>query len=341
MNESGEEKMVEKKNEEKGEADEVVDMAGGGGAQAALSDESSDSYYKTKFKFKKNSIEIKKKSILKNKIKKDDNEQIIKNDPVVCKFNNTLENQGEIFCLIKNKENKTIEKDLEKKGRRELNPSRNNYCLANYSDSINSKKADKDKRVKNNSIVYFKDSTPSPSFTQLKVNHGENQNVHKNNRVHLNAAAGGSDVAKAKCATVSGSKIGATISFNENCKNSQNDKNAESGKNGRQTSQTSQNSQNSQNNENSQTSQNSKKKKKQSGNANQFLKMNEEKKKKEWCPLSIIKKHGFLINQMQEMHNGNSEEIKNLRNEYSKLKNDLNNIVNLMNMSQRAVSSLK
>ncbi|SCN12957.1 conserved Plasmodium protein, unknown function [Plasmodium malariae] len=124
------------------------------------SDNSSGSYYKNKFRFKKNSIEIKKKSLLKNKLKSDDMQTIIKKVPTRSNTKNkTIQDMGEIFCLVNNKENKQKENEQ-----------------MNEKTEIKSVRCNKTKGVKNHkkSVLFLK-GKPVQKDSKNKVNIGEQQ----------------------------------------------------------------------------------------------------------------------------------------------------------------------
>ncbi|KJP85856.1 hypothetical protein AK88_04504 [Plasmodium fragile] len=270
-------------------------------APETLSDEeSSDSYYKSKFKFKKNSIEIKKKSLLKNKIKKNDIEEIIKNDPILSNINRTLEAEGEVFCLATNNENTKSEQS----------------CT---SDGV-SQKGQKEKKPKNGSVVYFKE----PTLTHKEINLEDSKDAKKDKCEHPNGANRTDENAalKYKCVlTIGGTK--------KNSLSSVKNKHTKKITSGVPTHAYSVDGA-----------------KSPPGNAprghiGKPVTRKDETKKMELSPLAIIKKHGRLVNQINEIHTSNGEEIEHLRNEYASLKNDLYKIMSIMNVGQRAVSSLK
>ncbi|SBT71536.1 conserved Plasmodium protein, unknown function [Plasmodium malariae] len=145
-------------------SDEEKNVKGGVEQAPSLSsvssDNSSGSYYKNKFRFKKNSIEIKKKSLLKNKLKSDDMQKIIKKVPTRSNTKNkTIQDMGEIFCLVNNKENKQKENEQ-----------------MNEKTEIKSVRCSKTKRVKNHkkSVLFLK-GKPVQKDTKNKVNIGEQQ----------------------------------------------------------------------------------------------------------------------------------------------------------------------
>ncbi|ANQ08232.1 Uncharacterized protein PCOAH_00027780 [Plasmodium coatneyi] len=262
-------------------------------------DDSSDSYYKSKFKFKKNSIEIKKKSLLKNKIKKNDIEQIIKNDPILSNINRALETEGEVFCLATNENVKGEQ---------------------SYTSDGVTQNGHNTKKPKNGSVVYFKE----PTLTHKEINLDDRKDARTDKQEHPNGTNGTDDSAtlKNKCVPTSGGTKKNSLPSGKN-KNKKkitigvlNDKYSVDGA------------------------------KPPPGNAprghiGKTVTRNDETKKKELSPLAIIKKHGRLVNQINEIHTSNDEEIEHLRNEYASLKSDLHKIMSIMNVGQRAVSSLK
>ncbi|GAB66714.1 hypothetical protein PCYB_094980 [Plasmodium cynomolgi strain B] len=276
-------------------------------APVSLSDdESSDSYYKSKFKFKKNSIEIKKKSLLKNKIKKNDIEQIIRNDPILSNINRTLETEGEVFCLATNNENSKGE------------PSYTSDGVAQKRQ--NGKNGQNAKKPKNGSVVYFKE----PTLTHKQINLEDSKDARTDKREHPNGTNGTDDSAplKNKCAPTSGGMKKSSLSSGKN----KNTKKITSGV---------------LNDAYSVDGAKSPPGSAPRGHIGKTVTKNDETKKKELSPLAIIKKHGRLVNQINEIHTSNGEEIEHLRNEYASIKNDLHKIMSIMNVGQRAVSSLK
>ncbi|CAG9477238.1 conserved Plasmodium protein, unknown function [Plasmodium vivax] len=267
----------------------------GENAQATPSDEeSSDSYYKSKFKFKKNSIEIKKKSLLKDKIKKVDIERIIRSDPILSKINRPPETEGEVFCLATGSENS--------KGQPSSPP-----------DTA----AQNAKKPKNSSVVYFKE----PTLTHKEINLHDGKDAKTDKREHPNGTDESAPL-KNKCLPTSG---GMKKSFLSSGKN-KNKKKITSGI---------------LNDAYSLDGVKSPPGNAPRGHIGKPATKDDETKKKELSPLAIIKKHGRLANQIDEIHTSNGEEIEHLRSEYASIKNDLHKIMSIMNVGQRAVSSLK
>ncbi|OTN65079.1 Uncharacterized protein PKNOH_S120160800 [Plasmodium knowlesi] len=303
-------------------------------------DDSSDSYYKS--------------NLLKNKIRKNDIEQIIKNDPILSNINRALDTKGEVFCLATNNDNSKGD-------------------LSYTSDGVdqkghNEKNEQNGKKPKNGSVVYFKE----PTLTHKEINLEDSEHAKTDKREYPNGTDGTDDCAplKNKCVSTSGGTKKNSLSSGKN-KNKKkiaigvlNDAYRVDGA------------------------------KSPPGDAprchiGKTLTTNDEKKKKELSPLAIIKKHGRLVkssegrtnalsafhpvkitppfivriattvtvpsanesphflfphgqvNQINEIHIRNDEEIEHLRNEYASLKNDLHKIMSIMNVGQRAVSSLK
>ncbi|SOV16054.1 conserved Plasmodium protein, unknown function [Plasmodium gaboni] len=269
-----------------------------------LSSESSDSYYKNKFRFKKNSIEIKKKSLLKNKLKNNDIQEIIKNDPILSNLNKTMISDAEVFDLANKKENKTKFKlENEKKGKK---------------NSTNNKN-------KNNSVLFLNENLEN----QNQLNDNKKYNYQLNEQTcDINDIS--EDILKQENHLTN-------IDKNEKLEDNDDTLIINEQENKLQLNFT--------------KKEKNKKKKEIKSNEQNKIKQNNQnfnssilseiKKNKELSPLSLIKKHGRLINNIEEIYNSNCEQIQNVRDEFAELKNDLNKIMNLINIGQKAVASLK
>ncbi|EUD67288.1 hypothetical protein C922_02438 [Plasmodium inui San Antonio 1] len=270
-------------------------------APATLSDdESSDSYYNSKFKFKKNSIEIKKKSLLKNKIKKNDIEQIIRNDPILSNIKRTVETEGEVFCLGTKNENSKGDSSCTSDGVAQKGQNGRNA-----------------KKPKNGSVVYFKE----PTLTQKEISLEDRKDATMDKREHPNGTDDSAPLINKGVLTSGGTKK-SSLSSGKNI----NKKKITSGV---------------LNDAYTVDGTKSPPRNAPRGHIGKLVTKNDETKKKELSPLAIIKKHGRLVNQINEIHTSNSEEIEHLRNEYASLKSDLHKIMSIMNVGQRVVSSLK
>ncbi|SOV78289.1 conserved Plasmodium protein, unknown function [Plasmodium sp. gorilla clade G3] len=271
-----------------------------------LSSESSDSYYKNKFRLKKNSIEIKKKSLLKSKLKNDDIQEIIKNDPILSNLNKTITTDGEIFDLANKKENKTkfkVEKEKKIKKDSTNNKNKNNSVLF-----LNENLENKDKLNDNKKFIYqLNEQTYNINDISKETLKQENNHIIIENNEKV----------QAKDNTLIINEEQNKILFNFSKKKKEKEKEKKEIKS----------------NEQNQI-------KKNNQNFNSSV-LSEIKRNKELSPLSLIKKHGRLINNIEEIYNSNCEQIQNVRDEFAELKNDLNKIMNLINIGQKAVASLK
>ncbi|SCP04766.1 conserved Plasmodium protein, unknown function [Plasmodium ovale] len=357
------------------------------------SDESSDSYYKNKFRFKKNSIEIKKKSLLKNKLKNDDIQEIIKNDPILSNINKGLECDGEVFCLANNRDEKQRERDGrnetgerdgrnetgerdgrnetgERDGRNEMGERgggsemgergggnemgergggneagekkvKTKTITSDLSTGAQNYVMINNKGKKDSNVNFLKDSHTKKKDLMIggnigDVEHGQQGGCYTNSKGKREKQEGREilkhdNVSKITRTTKSDKqKIKKNLQVCDKMegKNSQNDtlKGRQNCKKGEE--------------ESSVGSLMSpplyeKKKKKKEGE------LEEEEEKAELSPLSLIKKHGKMINRIHEVHTSNGQEVENLRNDFTIIKNDLSQIMSLINISQKAVSSLK
>ncbi|CDO65241.1 conserved Plasmodium protein, unknown function [Plasmodium reichenowi] len=277
-----------------------------------FSSESSDSYYKNKFRLKKNSIEIKKKSLLKSKLKNDDIQTIIKNDPILSKLNKTMTTDEEIFDLANKKENKTkfkLEKEKkEKKEKKLTNDSTNNKNKNNSVLFLNENQENKNQLNHNNEIIYELNE-------QIYDINNISEDILKNENNHINIEY--NEKVQDQDNTLNINETVNKIQLNSTRKQKQKEKTKKEIKLNEQNEI-----------------------KKNNQNFNSSI-LNEIKKNKELSPLSLIKKHGRLINNIEEIYNSNCEQIQNVRDEFAELKNDLNKIMNLINIGQKAVASLK
>ncbi|CXI39946.1 conserved Plasmodium protein, unknown function [Plasmodium berghei] len=277
-----------------------------------LSEESSDTIYKNRFRFKKNSIQIKKNSLLKTKIKNSNLEGTIINDPRLSnlvQFNNKDDNTSciENNIITKDIQNEELEKYSMKKNSKNKKPTvvftklttiQKKKYIKNTDENItneikNDKKKEKNVLIKNkhsnelNTSLNDKSSytnikSPLDNISNFNKSKTNNQKVHKKNEIHKN--------------------------FLRNKHNLVN------------------------NNINQIDNQN---------NSIEIINYNTTTDKTDESPLSLLKKHGKLIKYINEIHMSNSEEIINLRNEFSTIKSDLNKIMNIISIGQKAVSSLK
>ncbi|SOS79479.1 conserved Plasmodium protein, unknown function [Plasmodium sp. gorilla clade G1] len=282
-----------------------------------FSSESSDSYYKNKFRLKKNSIEIKKKSLLKSKLKNDDIQTIIKNDPILSKLNKTMTTDDEIFDLANKKENKTkfkLEKEKEKNEKKEKKEKK----VTN--DSTNNKN-------KNNSVLFLNENQ-------------ENKNQHNhNNKIKYELNEETYDINNISEEILKKENHHTNIEYNEKVQDQDNTLNINEKVNKIQLNSTKKQKQKEKTKKEIKLNEQNENKK-NNQNFNSSI-LNEIKKNKELSPLSLIKKHGRLINNIEEIYNSNCEQIQNVRDEFAELKNDLNKIMNLINIGQKAVASLK
>ncbi|EAA19284.1 Drosophila melanogaster CG15040 gene product [Plasmodium yoelii yoelii] len=254
-----------------------------------LSDESSDTIYKNRFRFKKNSIQIKKNSLLKTKIKNTNLEGTIINDSKlnnIVQFNNKDEN---ISCI----ENGVITKDMQ-------NEELKKFSMKNKENTKNKENAE-------NTVVF----TKLTSMQKKKSINDSDQNITneiKNNK-------------KKEKNVLIKNKHSDELNTSLNDKSSNNNTNTKSSL------------------EN--ISNLNKSKIDSQNNSIETINYNTTTDKTDESPLSLLKKHGKLIKYINEIHMNNSEEIINLRNDFSTIKSDLNKIMNIISISQKAVSSLK
>ncbi|SPJ11158.1 conserved Plasmodium protein, unknown function [Plasmodium sp. DRC-Itaito] len=273
-----------------------------------FSSESSDSYYKNKFRLKKNSIEIKKKSLLKSKLKNDDIEEIIKNDTILSKLKKTMiTDEEESFDLANKKENKTkfkFEKEKKIKNNSTNNKNKNNSVLF-----LNENLEKTKNQLNDNKKIKYQINEQTYDINDISEEILKQEN-HHTNIVH-------NQKVQDKDNTLIINEKENKIQLNYTKKQEQKEKKNKEIKSNEQN-----------------------KIKTNNHNFNSSI-LNEIKKNKELSPLTLIKKHGRIINNIQEIYNSNCEQIQNIRDEFAELKNDLNKIMNLINIGQKAVASLK
>ncbi|CDU17837.1 conserved Plasmodium protein, unknown function [Plasmodium yoelii] len=279
-----------------------------------LSDESSDTIYKNRFRFKKNSIQIKKNSLLKTKIKNTNLEGTIINDSKlnnIVQFNNKDEN---ISCI----ENGVITKDMQ-------NEELKKFSMKNKENTKNKENAE-------NTVVF----TKLTSMQKKKSINDSDQNI--TNEIKNNKKKEKNVLIKNK--------------HSDELNTSLNDKSSNNNTNTKSSLENISNLNKSKTNKKNEIHKNFIKNKHNIVNNNihqidsqnnsiETINYNTTTDKTDESPLSLLKKHGKLIKYINEIHMNNSEEIINLRNDFSTIKSDLNKIMNIISISQKAVSSLK
>ncbi|SBT35846.1 hypothetical protein POVWA1_029500 [Plasmodium ovale wallikeri] len=351
---------------------------------ATSSDESSDSYYKNKFRFKKNSIEIKKKSLLKNRLKNDDIQEIIKNDPILSNINKGLECDGEVFCLANVRDGKLRERDLgnetgerdqgnetgERDGGNEAGEKKvkTKTITSDTSTGTQNHVMISNKGKKDSNVNFLKDSHTQKKDLMIGGDIGDVEQgqggCYINSKGKREKQEGGeilkyddmskitttmqSDKRKIKknlqvCDKMEGKNSSKdTLKGKQNCEKGEGESIVGSFMSPPLYEKKKKKKKEEEEEEKEKEKKEKEKEKKEKEKEKEKKeKEKKEKEKAELSPLSLIKKHGKMINRIQEVHTSNGQEVENLRNDFTIIKNDLTQIMNLINISQKAVSSLK
>ncbi|CAD2105155.1 hypothetical protein YYG_02061 [Plasmodium vinckei petteri] len=285
-------------------------------AKESSSDESSDTTYKNRFRFKKNSIQIKKNSLLKIKNKNTNLEGTIINDSTLSNPVQPNNKDDQISSIENNTvandiPNEELENDSIKKNGKE---SPNKKASVGFTKLVstqkkNIKNADENitSEIKNDNKNEKNVLIKSKQFDELNTLSNDKSKYNNTNIKNLRESTSNLNKSKTDNQTVN-KKNEIHKNFLKNKQNLVN------------------------NNTNQIDAQN---------NSTEVTNFNTTTDKSDESPLSLLKKHGKLIKYINEIHMTNSEEIVNLRNEFSTIKSDLNKIMNIISVSQKAVSSLK
>ncbi|VTZ67930.1 conserved Plasmodium protein, unknown function [Plasmodium chabaudi chabaudi] len=316
------------------------------------SDESSDTPYKNRFRFKKSSIQIKKNSLLKTKIKNANLEGTTQNDsalgtPVQLNNKDDQISSKENNVITNDIPNEELEKDSIKKNSQISQNSRNKKASVEFTKLVSIQK----KNIKNGdenvasgikngdenvaSGIKNGDENVASGIkngdenitNEIKNDKKKEKNVLLKSKQldELNPLSND----KSKC---NNTNIKNPLESASNLNKSKTDNQTVNKKNEIHKSFL-KNKQNLVNNNTNQID--------TQNNSPEVTNFNTPTDKSDESPLALLKKHGKLIKYINEIHMTNSEEIINLRNEFSTIKSDLNKIMNIISVSQKAVSSLK
>ncbi|SCM00236.1 conserved Plasmodium protein, unknown function [Plasmodium chabaudi chabaudi] len=313
------------------------------------SDESSDTPYKNRFRFKKSSIQIKKNSLLKTKIKNANLEGTTQNDsalstPVQLNNKDDQISSTENNVITNDIPNEELEKDSIKKNSPN---SRNKKASVEFTKLVsiqkkNIKNADENvasgiKNADENVASGIKNADENVATgiknddenitNEIKNDEKKEKNVLLKSKQFDELNPLSND--KSKC---NNTNIKNPLESASNLNKSKTDNQTVNKKNEIHKSFL-KNKQNLVNNNTNQID--------TQNNSPEVTNFNTTMDKSDESPLALLKKHGKLIKYINEIHMTNSEEIINLRNEFSTIKSDLNKIMNIISVSQKAVSSLK
>lgn len=343
--ETGEEKKKKctKKKVENNEEDEKVTEESNGGESNTddsqkenkeITDENekendsdlSDFCYQNKFRFKTNSIELQKKSIMKNKLKDktEDTTEVPSSQKGKKTSDNTTNLTREDSSIASNKDEHKIETIHEKTSKKEKKSKI--YKKNKFDAKIKSeqeikleKKLKKDKKSTN-------ESKDKGDTVCLKTNEYETQKMDslKKNKIKYRNKKRESNVEY-----IADPKEGNDDADEEEKEIEKTENEVDSNENDPD------------------------KKKKEYWNLREAeMKINEKlkmihmlKKEKIKCsemsPLDMIKQHGKLVIKIDQIYNDNTEEISFLKNELVNLKDEVHKLMNIVNMSQKVVNALK
>ncbi|SCM01512.1 conserved Plasmodium protein, unknown function [Plasmodium chabaudi chabaudi] len=305
------------------------------------SDESSDTPYKNRFRFKKSSIQIKKNSLLKTKIKNANLEGTTQNDSALgtlVQLNNKDDqiSSTENNVITNDIPNEKLEKDSIKKNSQISQNSRNKKASVEFTKLVSIQK----KNIKNGdehvasgikngdeNVASGIKNDDENIINEIKNDKKKEKNVLLKSKQFDELNPLSND--KSKC---NNTNIKKPLESASNLNKSKTDNQTVNKKNEIHKSFL-KNKQNLVNNNTNQID--------TQNNSPEVTNFNTTMDKSDESPLALLKKHGKLIKYINEIHMTNSEEIINLRNEFSTIKSDLNKIMNIISVSQKAVSSLK